>query len=79
MLLDIASPSTSYALSNTWTLCVGAGFKQFAYGDNTAQYSVDASAQLSKKLGRNLDIRTDLPLSAPARVHAVPVRLHRQV
>lgn len=50
VLLDIASPSTSYALTNTWTALVGAGFKQFAYGDNTAQYSVDASAQLSKKL-----------------------------
>ena len=50
VLLDIASPSTSYSLTKTWTALVGAGFKQFAYGDNTAQYSVDASAQLSKKL-----------------------------
>lgn len=50
VLLDITSPSTSYQLSNTWTVLAGAGFKQFAYGDNTAQYSLDASAQLSKKL-----------------------------
>ena len=51
VFLDITSPSTSYALSNTWTALVGAGFKQFVYGDNTAQYSIDTSAQLSKKLG----------------------------
>lgn len=49
--LDITSPSALYNLSHTWTALTGAGFKQFAYGDNTAQYSVDASAQLSKKLG----------------------------
>jgi hypothetical protein len=50
-LLDINSPSSHYALSHTWSALVGAGFKQFAYGDNTAQYSVDTNAQLSKKLG----------------------------
>ena len=31
----------------------GAGFKQFAYGDDTAQYSIDADAQLSKKLSES--------------------------
>ncbi len=51
VFLDISSPSTSYELSNTWTALVGAGFKQFIYGDNTAQFSVDASAQLTKRLG----------------------------
>lgn len=51
VLLDIASPSTTYNLTDTWSALVGAGFKQFAYGDNTAQYSIDTSAQLSKKLG----------------------------
>ena len=49
--LDITSPSTHYELSNTWSATTGAGFKQFVYGDDTAQYSVDADAQLSKKLG----------------------------
>lgn len=52
-LLDITSPSTRYELSNTWSALTGAGFKQFAYGDNTAQYSIDADAQLSKKLGES--------------------------
>lgn len=49
--LDITSPSTHYEISDTWSAFAGAGFKQFVYGDNTAQYSLDASAQLSKKLG----------------------------
>jgi lipopolysaccharide export system protein LptA len=49
--LDITSPSTQYSLTNTWSATTGGGFKQFVYGDNTAQYSVDAEAQLSKKLG----------------------------
>ncbi len=49
-LLDINSPSSHYALSHTWTALAGAGFKQFVYGDDTAQYSWDADAQVSKKL-----------------------------
>jgi len=49
-LLDINSPSTHYTLSNTWSALIGAGFKQFVYSDNTAQYSIDADAQVSKKL-----------------------------
>ena len=50
-LLDIESPSTKREISSTWSAVTGAGFKQFAYGDNTAQYSVSADAQLSKRLG----------------------------
>lgn len=50
VFLDISSPSASYQLSNSWSALVGAGFKQFVYGDDTAQYSVDASAQLTKRL-----------------------------
>lgn len=49
--LDISSPSTRYEISNTWSAMAGAGFKQFVYGDGTAQYSMDASTQLSKNLG----------------------------
>lgn len=50
-LLDISSPSSQYTLSRTWTALAGAGFKQFVYSDNTAQYAVDVDGQLSKKLG----------------------------
>ena len=50
-LLDISAPGSQFPLSSTWSGLVGAGFKQFAYGDNTAQYSIDADAQLSKKFG----------------------------
>ncbi len=49
-LIDINTPSTPHKISNTWTALFGGGFKQFAYSDNTAQYSLDASAQLSKNL-----------------------------
>ncbi len=49
--LDITTPTTHHKLSSTWSAASGAGFKQFVYGDNTAQYSVDANAQVSKKLG----------------------------
>lgn len=52
-LLDIASPSTRFDLSSTWSGLAGAGFKQFVYGDNTAQYSIDANAQVTKQLTEN--------------------------
>lgn len=51
--LDITSPSVRRNLSHTWALTSGGGFKQFVYGDNTAQYSIDANAQLSKNLGNS--------------------------
>lgn len=47
---DINSLNNRYTLSNTWGGVAGAGFKQFVYGDNTAQYSINADAQLTKKL-----------------------------
>jgi len=45
------TPVHRYKLSDTWSLGAGAGFRQYVYGDNTAQYSFDSSAELSKKLG----------------------------
>lgn len=45
------TPVSRYKLGESWMLAAGAGFKQYAYTDNTAQYSFDASAQLSKTLG----------------------------
>ncbi|NLN76895.1 MAG: hypothetical protein GX139_11395 [Armatimonadetes bacterium] len=49
--LDITAPVTHYTLSNSWSAAVGAGFKQYVYGDGTAQYSLEADTRMSKKLG----------------------------
>ena len=49
--IDIDTPIRRYPLSSTWTFGGGAGFRQFVYSDDTAQYSIDTSAELSKKLG----------------------------
>ncbi len=35
----------------SWLFSAGAGFKQYIYSDDTAQYSLDSSAELSHKLG----------------------------
>ena len=48
---EIGLPVHNYSLSNTWNLSAGAGFRQFVYSNDTAQYSVDTSAELSKRLG----------------------------
>jgi hypothetical protein len=49
--LELSTSARRHSLSETWKLLAGGGFRQYAYGDNTAQYAFDASAQLRKKLG----------------------------
>lgn len=48
---EINSPVQRHNFTDTWSLGMGAGFKQYFYSDNTAQYSVDASAEISKRVG----------------------------
>ena len=45
------TPVHRYSLSDTWSLGAGVGFKQYLYSDSTAQYSIDTSAELSKRIG----------------------------
>lgn len=49
--LALDTPVRKHQLSKTWSLGAGAGFKQYVYSDNTAQYSFDTSARLTKQLG----------------------------
>lgn len=44
-------PSKVIKLADKLHLAAGGGFRQYFYGDGTAQYSVDAAAQLSRKIG----------------------------
>ena len=48
---EATTPVRRYSLSNTWTLDTGAGFRQYVYTDSTAQYCLDAIANISKRLG----------------------------
>lgn len=50
--LELNTPVRRFNLSDNWTLGAGAGFKQYVYSDNTAQYSIDTSAELRRKLGK---------------------------
>lgn len=49
--LAIDSPVQRYSLSDTWNLVAGAGFRQYVYDSDRAQYSVDMGAELTKRLG----------------------------
>jgi hypothetical protein len=49
--LALDTPVTQYSLGRLWRLAAGAGYKQYAYTDGTAQYSFDTSAQLTRTLG----------------------------
>lgn len=51
LYFDIMTPSQRRNISRTWTTLIGSEFKQFVYGDDTAQYSISADAKLSKQLG----------------------------
>ncbi|MCL5103281.1 MAG: hypothetical protein M1133_04095, partial [Armatimonadetes bacterium] len=51
--LELDTPVRKHNVTDSWSFAAGGGFRQFAYSDNTAQYSVDTSAELSKKLGPN--------------------------
>lgn len=49
---ELNTPVTKHNLTSSWALNAGAGIRQFFYSDNTAQYSVDANATLTRKLGQ---------------------------
>jgi len=51
-LVDLDIPSKAHKLSDRLTLTAGGGFRQYAYGNNTAQYALDASADLTRKIGK---------------------------
>ncbi|MCE5314642.1 MAG: hypothetical protein ABFD49_10235 [Armatimonadota bacterium] len=48
--LELNTPVQTHCVTNTWQLQSGGGFRQYAYSDETAQYTFDASAQLKKQL-----------------------------
>lgn len=49
--LQIDSPTIRRSVSPTWTLASGAGFRQFVYSEDEAQYAVNVNAELNKKIG----------------------------
>lgn len=50
-VVDLESPPRVYKLADKLNLLTGAGFKQYAYGNNTAQYSIDATAEITREIG----------------------------
>lgn len=51
--LQIESPTVRRNVTPTWTLASGAGFRQFVYNEDEAQYVVNLNAELNKKIGEN--------------------------
>lgn len=49
---ELNTPVNEHNIAGPWFLDTGAGFRQFVYSDDTAQYSVDANATIKKKLGQ---------------------------
>lgn len=49
--VELVTPVQRYAIRDNWNLNAGAGFRQYAYSDNTAQYTFDTSAELVRTLG----------------------------
>ncbi|MCE5198679.1 MAG: hypothetical protein ABFD54_02270 [Armatimonadota bacterium] len=47
---EIDTPVNRRQIGGGWALSGGAGFRQYVYSDDTAQYSVDTSAQLRKDI-----------------------------
>ena len=50
--VELSTPVTRRNLTSLWALSAGASIRQFFYSDNTAQYSADANATLTRKLGQ---------------------------
>ncbi len=50
--LEFTSPIQRHNFTDTWSFGAGAGFRQYIYSDNTAQYSLDTSAEVTKRLGQ---------------------------
>ncbi|HPP75676.1 MAG TPA: hypothetical protein PLU88_11195 [Armatimonadota bacterium] len=53
LVADIDMPSRVVRLNDKLNLTTGAGFRQYLYGNNTAQFSLDGIADLSYRLGNN--------------------------
>lgn len=51
LTFDVEAPSRIYNLSNALKLNASGGFRQYFYGDNTAQYSLQTALALTQKLG----------------------------
>lgn len=49
--LQIDSPTMRREVSPTWTLASGAGFRQFVYKEDEAQYAINLGAELNNKIG----------------------------
>ena len=48
---EVHIPPRIYKLADKLNLTAGAGFRQYFYGGNTAQYSLDASAEVVRRIG----------------------------
>lgn len=64
-LLSVDTPVIKHNITRSWSLASGGGFKQYAYGDGTAQYSIDASARISKSIGENSAFNITYRLQKP--------------
>lgn len=62
---DIATPIIKRSITNSWNLSAGSQFRQYAYGDNTAQYVINQSAELNKTLGENSNLKLNYRLQLP--------------
>ncbi len=51
LVANLTVPNRSYELGNNLELAASGGFKQYVYGDHTAQYVVDSALDLSRKIG----------------------------
>lgn len=51
VMADISSDTRTYKLADRLSLSAGGGFRQYVYGDDTAQYSINASTELNQKIG----------------------------
>lgn len=49
--IEAGTPLLRHTLTSTWILESTLGFRQYVYTDKTAQYSLNATASFSKKLG----------------------------
>lgn len=64
-LFSLDTPVIRHSITRSWTIASGGGFKQYAYGDGTAQYSIDASARISKTIGENSAFNLTYRLQKP--------------
>jgi len=51
-MFEMNIPQSRYGLGRSLDLDLGAGFRQYAYGDGTAQYALSANVALERKIGQ---------------------------